>query len=96
MEVAEDEPTLKWKFTERRDGETAEFDIGGIRAYVQDCDGDFSYWTIRRGRRGPVLAQGETHEGNHWGTCLQQAEAALRKIVTDRIAELRAQKETVQ
>ena len=81
--------TLKWRFTERRDGETAVFEVCGLRAFVQDCDGDASEWSVRKGRRGSILAQGELWQGNHFFACLRDAEAALREIIAKRIAELR-------
>lgn len=82
--------TLLWRFTERRDGETALFEVCGLRVWVHDLDGDFSEWSISKGKSGPVLAQGFSLEGNHFFACLREAEAALRRIITDRIAELRA------
>lgn len=81
--------TLAWRFTERRDGETAVFEVCGLRAFVQDCDGDQSWWTVRKGRRGPILAQGERSDGTHFFECLREAEGNLRRIIAERIAELR-------
>ncbi|MEX7400968.1 hypothetical protein AB2C54_34030, partial [Pseudomonas aeruginosa] len=59
---------------------------------VFDCDGDASEWTIRKGKRGAVIAAGSRHDGNHFFECLRNAEAALRRIVAARIAELREAK----
>ena len=89
-EVAPPETTLKWRYKEHWSGESASFDLGGIRAYVKDMDGDASYWTIRRGRHGPTIAEGENCTAYHWEVCLWEAEVSLRKIVADRIAELRS------
>lgn len=83
------ETSLKWRFEEHWSGEMARFDLGGLKVYVRDCDGDYSFWNIRRGRKGHVLAEGESYSPYHWETCLYEAEQALRKIVADRIAELR-------
>lgn len=81
--------TLNWRFKERRDGETARFSICGLEVLVQDCDGDATVWTIRKGRGGPIVAQGEGHEGNHFFAGLREAEATLRRVIAERIAELR-------
>lgn len=81
--------TLKWRFIEHRDGETALFDLCGLHVWVMDMDGDASEWTIRRGRWGSILSSGSRWEGNHFFACLRDAEAAFRKIVDERITELR-------
>lgn len=82
--------TLLWRFTERRDGETALFEVCGLRVWVGDYDGDFSKRSIRKGKGGPILAEGNRWDGNHFFVCLRDAEAALRRIIAERIAELRA------
>ncbi|MBW4656638.1 MAG: hypothetical protein KME20_26880 [Kaiparowitsia implicata GSE-PSE-MK54-09C] len=83
-------PRLKWRFKDHWSGESALFDLGGVRVHVKDMDGDSTCWTIRRGKDGPVIAEGNSWEADHWDICLLQAEKALLKIVSERIAELRA------
>ncbi len=82
--------SLKWHFTEHWSGEWATFEICGLRAYVRDYDGDESAWTIRKGKRGPILASGSRHDGIHFFECLRDAETALRGIIASRIAALRS------
>jgi hypothetical protein len=86
---------LHWRFKEHWSGESASFELGGVRAYVRDMDGDSSYWTITRGKGGPVIAEGECWQANNWENCLQQAQDAFLKIVGDRIKQLRAEASAV-
>lgn len=81
---AEDFTKLKWQFTEHRDGEIAKFSVGGVKAVVQDCDGDSSWWELRCGRE--VIAKGEDwgHSPHHFYACLAAAETALRSEVETR------------
>ena len=90
IEFAEDATRLKWQYEERRDGEIARFSVCGLHAYVRDCDGDGSFWYVRKGYRGPALAKGERADINHFFGSLGDAEAALRRIIAERVAELRA------
>lgn len=82
-------PSIAWRYKDHRDGESAEFTVCGLHVYVGDADGDWSWWTIRVGRLGRVIAEGEEFGIDHFDEALAKAEAALRKIVTDRIQELR-------
>ncbi|TXN23968.1 hypothetical protein [Methylobacterium sp. WL9] len=86
FDFAEDATKLKWRYEERRDGEIARFEVCGLHAYARDCDGDFTFWLIRKGKQGAVLAEGETRD---FFPALREAEAALRRIVSARIAEMR-------
>jgi hypothetical protein len=86
FETAEDATRLKWRYRDHRDGESASFTVCGLHAHVQDCDGDYSEWSIRKGFRGPVVAKGTTWD---FFCALHDAEMALRGIVCDRIADLR-------
>jgi hypothetical protein len=82
--------TLRWLFREHRDGETARFRAAGYELYVIDMDGDGSEWSLKRGKA--ILAQGGTHKCvplYHFDACLVAAEAALREVTRDRIADLR-------
>lgn len=78
---AEDFTSLKWRYKEHRDGETAKFTVGGILAEVIDCDGDFSIWCVKR--NGKILAEGTEDECNppHFFAALARAESALRGLV---------------
>jgi hypothetical protein len=82
--------TLKWKFWETRDSGWGEYRAAGYRLLVQDCDGDASWWELRRGRE--VIAKGATHECQpfyHFDACCLAAEEALRIEVRRRKMELR-------
>src|SRR5262249_1374023 len=72
---ADDYTKLKWDFHEHRDGEWARFRVAGLEVYVQDCDGDFSFWELRDLRTKPkaVLAGGTDYENMplpHYWKCL--------------------------
>ena len=82
--------TLLWNYRDHRDGETATFEVCGLHVSIQDMDGDGSVWNIRKGRRGATIASGSKCSGDDFVECAADAEAALRKIIADRIAELRA------
>lgn len=88
-EFAEDATKLNWRWTEHWSGEWGEFELCGLYAKVRDCDGDFTWWAVRKGRNGPTLAEGQRNDSNHFFGSLADAEAALRRIITDRITELR-------
>lgn len=81
---------LKWQHREHRDGERAEFKVCGLRAFVGDADGDWSWWTVSKGRQ--KLSEGTCHgyDPYHFDVALGEAEEALRRIINARIAELRA------
>lgn len=81
--------TLHWRFTDHRDGEIATYKVAGLWVWVGDYDGDCSEWRIRKGKGGPILAEGNRYDGNHFFACLHDAEAALRRIIVDRVLELR-------
>lgn len=88
--------TLKWRFKEHRDGETAMFRGAGIELYVADYDGDGSVWQMRRGKT--VLAEGSDYGDHpyHFDACLLAAEAALRAEVKRMIAEAKAKSSTTR
>jgi hypothetical protein len=85
---ADDFTSLKWAFTDHRDGEVAKFAVGGFRVRVVDQDGDCSVWGIRR--HGKVVASGEEDgfDPPHFFAALAKAEAALRALVRDAKAAL--------
>lgn len=86
-EDEEREPALKWAWKDHWSGESGTFMICGLYVYVKDYDGDWSGWSIRKGKKGPVVAHGDCFD---FHCAIFAAEDALRKIVTERIAELRA------
>lgn len=83
-EFAEDFTSLKWIYREHRDGETATFKISGICAFVRDCDGDMSFYHVKRGSE--LIAEGSDHgfTPHHFFKCLAEAEFALRAEVERR------------
>lgn len=83
----EREPSLKWVWKDHWSGESATLEVCGLRAYVKDYDGDWSGWNICKGKKGPIVVQGECFD---FHGAIFAAEDAIRKIVADRIAELRA------
>ena len=85
---AEDFTSLKWIYTEYHDDETTKFSVGKITAYVQDCNGDFSYWHVKRGKM--IIAKNEDHDFDppHFFKCLANAENALRDEVVQRKTEI--------
>lgn len=89
---AEDFTSLEWHFTDHRDGETAHYRAAGLEAYVQDCDGDSSYWDLKDIRTGEHIATGTDcgFDPPHFFKCLADAEAALRAEARSRLAERRA------
>lgn len=88
---ADDYTRLKWEFEENRDGETARFRVAGLDCFVQDCDGDASWWQIKDIRTRQIIAEGEDHgyDPDHFWFCLVAAETALRAEVEQRKAKLR-------
>lgn len=81
---ADDFSNLKWQFEDHRDGETATFRVCGIKAYVQDCDGDYSVWSVRRGK----ILIGEGSECEFF-PALAAAEQALRAYVALAVANIK-------
>lgn len=53
---------IKWRYWETNDSEYGKAFIGNMKLIVQDCDGDFSRWQIKRGRK--YLASGQCN-GNY-------------------------------
>lgn len=53
-----DIPPLQWEYRETRDSEYGRAKFKCFEINVQDCDGDFSRWDIKRG--GQYVAVGET------------------------------------
>lgn len=96
---ADDYVDLPWEFRDHRDGESARFRGAGLEAYVQDCDGDASYWELRDARksRSERLIASGSHDScdpiYHFWKCLVDAEDAIRSEARKRIrayAALRA------
>lgn len=55
--MAEKVPPLQWKYRSTRDSEYARARFKCFEINVQDCDGDFSRWDIKRGDQ--YVAMGE-------------------------------------
>lgn len=87
---ADDYVDLKFEFHEHWSGEWAIFRGAGLEAYVQDCDGDTSWWElrdIRKRRSESLIASGGHYSCDpiyHFWKCLVDAEAALRDEVRKR------------
>jgi hypothetical protein len=88
---ADDYTRLKWDFKDHRDGETARFRVAGLEAYVQDCDGDASWWQVKDIRTRAIIAEGadDSSDPDHFWFCLVAAETALRAEVDRRKTILR-------
>jgi len=93
IEFDEDATRLKWQRRDHRDGETAQFAVCGLHVWVQDLDGDYCIWEISKGRRGPIIAKGDTI---YFPEALRDAEHALYRIISERIAQLRAAASSAQ
>lgn len=83
---------LKWRISPQSElpwkDIRAQYTVCGLRAVVIENDRS-TYWWIGTIVRGPKLAEG-TRPIGHFDDCLHDAEVALRRIVADRIADLRA------
>lgn len=92
---ADDYVDLPWEFHDHRDGEFARFRGAGLEAYVQDFDGDASYWElrdIRKRKAESLIASGDDTGCDpiyHFWKCLVDAEAALRDEVRKRKSAMR-------
>ncbi len=85
--------TLPWRFSETRDTGLGDYRAAGYDLVVRDCDGDASWWELRRGRT--VIAKGGSSDWKpfyHFDACCLAAETALRDDVRRRLAILRARK----
>lgn len=87
---ADDYTRLKWDFHDHRDGEWAKFRVAGLEAFVQDCDGDASWWRVKDIRTRTIIAKGDDDgfDPPHYWVCLVQAENALRAEVFRRKAAI--------
>lgn len=72
---------LNWRYKERNDGEIADLKCGLYYVRVQDCDGDFSTWSVRL--MGATLASGEESgfDPYHFDKCKEAAESYIRSTV---------------
>jgi hypothetical protein len=87
------ELTLRWRFWETRDTGCGDYRAAGYDLVVRDCDGDGSWWELRRGRT--VIAEGSSYDWKpfyHFDACCLAAETALRSEVRRRKAELLGRK----
>jgi hypothetical protein len=85
--------TLPWRFWETRDSGWGEYRAAGYDLVVRDCDGDSSWWELRRGRT--VIAKGSSHDWKpfyHFDACCVAAEGALRSEVRRRKEALLSRK----
>lgn len=53
-------PKLEWKWREHRDGDIGKARFKCFDTSIQDCDGDFCRWDIKRGEI--YVAMGETRD----------------------------------
>lgn len=94
---SEQPPSLSfaWDHKVYNDCAISRFRAAGYELIAQDCDGDRSWWKLKRGRA--VLAEGGSiawFPMYHFDVCLMEAEAALRHEVRQRIAALSSHKRT--
>mgnify|MGYP003625216667 CR=1 FL=1 len=64
-----------WQITETRDGDVGRLKIGEVEAFVQDRDGDGSYWWVKRASE--EVAKGQLYAGNDFEMALAAAWAAV-------------------
>jgi hypothetical protein len=48
---------IEWQYSENRDSEFAKATLEDLELLAHDCDGDFAYWHVKRGKT--FLAAGE-------------------------------------
>lgn len=77
---------LAWTYKETTDSEIAKFTVGTLSARVQDCDGDFSVWSICDEKNGMILAQGKQngYEPYHFDVAKELCERTLQIIAKSR------------
>lgn len=64
-------PKIEWRYRETRDSEFATARVKGFEIQVQDCDGDFSRWQIKRGDQ--YIVMGEESGPKHWDDARRRA-----------------------
>lgn len=64
-----------WQITETRDGDVGRLTIGNVEAFVQDRDGDGSYWWVKQD--GDEIARGQLYAGNDFEMALAAAWAVV-------------------
>jgi DnaJ-class molecular chaperone len=77
-----DTPEVKWRYRENRDSEFAETEIGDLTLLAQDCDGDFAYWHVKRGKT--FLAAGEirwSREPYHFDVAMERTVEVAKAIL---------------
>ena len=69
-----------WRHTEHRDGEVANSQLGDMKLFVMDCDGDASDWSIERD--GVCLARDTLYQGQpyHFDAAKVLVETVARAI----------------
>ena len=72
---------VKWTYEEHWWGETATCAVPGVRAHVQDCDGDYSHWKVEM--NGQLLAEGSAYNFEHFETAQRAAEIFMTQAVRD-------------
>lgn len=82
---------LRWAQTITSMDARLRFRAAGYDLFVQDCDGDFSNWSVKR--HGQLIAHGEKgYERDalyHCDAACLAAEEALFKDVRDRVAAIK-------
>lgn len=88
---ADDYTRLDWQYDDHWSGETAKFQVAGLLAYVQDRDGDDSWWMLKDTRTRKVIAEGRDSgfDPPNFYVCLVKAEEALRAEVEARKVQIR-------
>jgi DnaJ-class molecular chaperone len=81
-----DTPEIEWRYRENQDSEFAEAEIADLQVLAQDCDGDFSYWHVKRGET--FLAAGEIR----WSGELYHFDVAMERTVEVAKAILQAER----
>ena len=84
---------LKWHQTITNMDARVRARAAGYELFVQDCDGDFSHWSVKR--NGEVIATGKSWEWEpyyHCDACCLAAEEAVFADARRRLATLRPPK----
>lgn len=75
-----DTPELRWMHRSTRDSEFATARVKGFEVQVQDCDGDFSRWHIKRGDQYIVMGECGGFSPYHMDAAVTVATVAWRQV----------------
>ncbi len=73
---------VQWRYRQNRDSEFAETESEDLTLLAQDCDGDFSYWHVKRGNKFLAAAEVRWRSGPyHFDIALERAVEVAKAIL---------------